>query len=59
MRKKKKLLIVLEKIMETHEEKAMRLLDEYETLLNKSIQMNYELMKTLKKMIGEKNEQDE
>ena len=45
--------------METHEEKAMRLLDEYETLLNKSIQMNYELMKTLKKMIGEKNEQDE
>ena len=59
MRKKKKLLIVLEKIMETHEEKAMRLLDEYEALLNKSIQMNYELMKTLKKMIGEKNEQDE
>ena len=59
MRKKKKLLIVLEKIRETHEEKARRLLDEYETLLNKSIQMNYELMKTLKKMIGEKNEQDE
>jgi len=45
--------------METNEEKAMRLLDEYEALLNKSIQMNYELMKTLKKMIGEKNEQDE
>ena len=42
--------------METNEEKAMRLLDEYEALLNKSIQMNLELMKTLKKMIGEKKD---
>lgn len=40
-------------------DKAVKLLNEYDALLEKSIEMNNELLKILRELNGEKNEQDE
>tara|TARA_A100000172_G_scaffold66610_1_gene46227 strand:- start:1918 stop:2052 length:135 start_codon:yes stop_codon:yes gene_type:complete len=43
----------------TNLDRAVKLIKEYDALLEKSIKMNNELLKILRELNGEKNEQDE